>query len=357
MALGEAVEPGETAVVNLGTSRAYSVAEVVEKLRRVSGIDFEIRQDEGRVRKVDRPCCAPTTGGSGNSSAGSRSRHSMTCWRRCGRTRISPAGCWNGTRARWSRDPRPGRGGGAAASVGERRRPCRRAAERGPGASLRHLRRQHDERHGGRHRLLHARRGAAGGGAELAAKGIPWSRLADRYSTLFYRSDLSEIVARGNYDLVHLHNPLPALEMARVAQACIARRIPYVVSTHGINEVANGSRIYGFDRLRRLAWENLVVRPVSRVVRQANAVFALSPADVPIVRDMGFRGDPDIVCNGVPCPPRPRRVRMRRRCAALAFRWSVGRARSPACSWRTTRPTRACRSCWRRSRACSALAC
>ena len=55
VALGEAVEPGETAVVNLGTSRAYSVAEVVEKLRRVSGIDFEIRQDEGRVRKVDRP--------------------------------------------------------------------------------------------------------------------------------------------------------------------------------------------------------------------------------------------------------------------------------------------------------------
>lgn len=54
-ALGNAVEPGETVVVNLGTSRAYSVAEVVEKLRRVSGIDFEIRQDESRIRKVDRP--------------------------------------------------------------------------------------------------------------------------------------------------------------------------------------------------------------------------------------------------------------------------------------------------------------
>jgi glycosyltransferase involved in cell wall biosynthesis len=133
-------------------------------------------------------------------------------------------------------------------------------------------------------------------------RGIPWSRLADRYSTLFYRSDLSEIVARGDYDLVHLHNPLPALEMERVARACIARRIPYVVSTHGINEVANGSRIYGFDRLRRLAWENLVVGPVSRVVRRADAIFALSPADVPIVRAMGFRGDPDIVCNGVPMP-------------------------------------------------------
>ncbi|MBC9176944.1 NAD-dependent epimerase/dehydratase family protein [Pseudoroseomonas ludipueritiae] len=54
-ALGNAVEPGETVVVNLGTSQTYSVAEVVEKLRQVSGIDFEIRQDESRIRKVDRP--------------------------------------------------------------------------------------------------------------------------------------------------------------------------------------------------------------------------------------------------------------------------------------------------------------
>ena len=135
--------------------------------------------------------------------------------------------------------------------------------------------------------------------------GIPWSRLPDRYSTLFYRSDLAQVVARGRYDLVHLHNPLPALEMERVARACRSRGIPYVVSTHGYNEVANGSRIYGFDRLRRLAWEQLVVAPVSRVTRHASAVFALSPADVPIVREMGFKREVDIVCNGVPMPAAP----------------------------------------------------
>jgi starch synthase len=151
---------------------------------------------------------------------------------------------------------------------------------------------------------------APGGVQRIAVRswrpaGIPWSRLADRYSTLFYRSNLSEIIAQGDYDLVHLHNPLPALEMWRVARACLTRGIPYVVSTHGINEVANGSRIYGFDRLRRFAWERLVVAPVSRVVRKANAIFALSAADVPIVRAMGFRGNPDIVCNGVPMPPPP----------------------------------------------------
>lgn len=55
VALSDAVEPGETVVVNLGTSQAHSVAEVVEKLRRASGVDFAIRQDESRIRKVDRP--------------------------------------------------------------------------------------------------------------------------------------------------------------------------------------------------------------------------------------------------------------------------------------------------------------
>ncbi len=55
VALGEAVEPGKTVVVNLGTSHTHSVADVVEKLRKVSGVDFAVRQDESRIRAVDRP--------------------------------------------------------------------------------------------------------------------------------------------------------------------------------------------------------------------------------------------------------------------------------------------------------------
>lgn len=57
-ALGNVVEDGDTCVVNLGTSQAYSVLEVIDKLRRVSGIDFEIRQTEGRIRRMDRPVLA-----------------------------------------------------------------------------------------------------------------------------------------------------------------------------------------------------------------------------------------------------------------------------------------------------------
>ncbi|MFA6139192.1 MAG: glycosyltransferase family 4 protein [Hyphomicrobium sp.] len=131
----------------------------------------------------------------------------------------------------------------------------------------------------------------------------PWSRLSNRYSTLFYRSNIPEIVCDGRFDLVHIHNPMPALEMERVARACIKSRTPYVVSTHGFNEVANGAQIYGFDAARRLVWKTLVEAPVARVVARASGIFALSAADFDIVRSMGYSGpELSIVTNGVPTP-------------------------------------------------------
>ncbi|MFC6776517.1 glycosyltransferase [Methylobacterium gregans] len=95
--------------------------------------------------------------------------------------------------------------------------------------------------------------------------GLPWSRLPNRYRSLFYRSDIPGRVA--GYDLVHLHNPMPALEMARIARAARAAGVPYVISTHGFNEVANGGSIYGFGPVRRAVWRGLVYAPVAAAVR------------------------------------------------------------------------------------------
>lgn len=132
---------------------------------------------------------------------------------------------------------------------------------------------------------------------------MPWSRLPARYSTLFYRSTLPRIVREGDFDLVHIHNPMPALEMERVAHACLARGLPYVVTTHGFNEVANGGQVYGFDPVRRTVWKTLVEAPVARVARHADGIFALSPADFDVVRGMGFTGaELPVVTNGV-APP------------------------------------------------------
>ena len=59
---GAAVEQGQAHIVNLGTSKAYSVAEILGRLRNISGINFEVRQEVGRLRSVDRPFLAADVG-------------------------------------------------------------------------------------------------------------------------------------------------------------------------------------------------------------------------------------------------------------------------------------------------------
>jgi glycosyltransferase involved in cell wall biosynthesis len=131
---------------------------------------------------------------------------------------------------------------------------------------------------------------------------LPWSRLSQGYRTPFYRSDIPRIVRAGEFDVVHLHNPMPGIELERVARTCRWRNIPYVISTHGYNEIANGEHIHSFGAAKRFAWRRLVWAPVARATAGATGIFALSPADVPIVRRMGFRGEITIVSNGVDLP-------------------------------------------------------
>lgn len=130
----------------------------------------------------------------------------------------------------------------------------------------------------------------------------PLRALPLKYRSLFYRSDICSLVRRGEWDIVHLHNPMPGLEIARIAKACRTAKVPYVISTHGFNEVANGERIYAFGLARRVVWRTLMVWPVIRAVRGAAAIFVLSPADIPIVRGFGFTGDVIVVPNGVEIP-------------------------------------------------------
>lgn len=49
------VGAAETAVVNLGTSKQYSVSDIINRLRAISDLDFEVEQDPSRVRAIDRP--------------------------------------------------------------------------------------------------------------------------------------------------------------------------------------------------------------------------------------------------------------------------------------------------------------
>jgi glycosyltransferase involved in cell wall biosynthesis len=121
--------------------------------------------------------------------------------------------------------------------------------------------------------------------------------------TPFYRARIPELVRTRQYDLVHIHNPLPALEMKRVADACRAVGVPYVVSTHGLVELASRGRALDFGLLQRIAWRPLIDRPFRDVLRHAARVMALSPADLPFLSEFGCDLERvSIVPNGVRVP-------------------------------------------------------
>lgn len=55
VALAGEVGAGEVVTVNLGTSLDHSADEILDRVRKVSAIDFEVVTDPGRLRPVDRP--------------------------------------------------------------------------------------------------------------------------------------------------------------------------------------------------------------------------------------------------------------------------------------------------------------
>jgi glycosyltransferase involved in cell wall biosynthesis len=169
--------------------------------------------------------------------------------------------------------------------------------------------------------------------------------------TLFYRADIPELIQTKTYDLVHIHNPMPALEMRRIARACLQAGIPYVVSTHGLVEFSSRGRAWDLGRLQRIAWAVLVDRPFREVMRHASRVLALTPADLPILSALGCRADRIVIVpNGVQLPAaRSDPAAIERLCAKLGLPFPNRTTCPCACFWRTTRRTRASACCWTRS--------
>lgn len=122
--------------------------------------------------------------------------------------------------------------------------------------------------------------------------------LPNKYRTLFYRSDIPSLV--GGYDVVHIHNPIPALEMQRIARACIAKRVPYVLTTHGFVEVLSMRAAYQLDLMQALCGRLLITRPLNFVLKHAHKICCLAPQDQALVGELGVPSEKLIVIpNGV----------------------------------------------------------
>jgi glycosyltransferase involved in cell wall biosynthesis len=149
-----------------------------------------------------------------------------------------------------------------------------------------------EEEHRGQARILRRRSRSPFGAVQ--------SVLSNKVRSPFYRSDIPDLIARNRYDLVHIHNVMPALEMRRIARASRRQGMPYVVSAHGFVEASSRGEAYGLGMLERFAWKYLVARPLRDVVVGASRVLALSPADLPLLRGLGVEESSCVlVPNGV----------------------------------------------------------
>lgn len=126
------------------------------------------------------------------------------------------------------------------------------------------------------------------------------SVLPDKFRTLFYHSDIPNLVLSGDYDLVHLHNAIPTIEMKRIAKACVARGIPYIISTHGFVEIMGKDQAYNLKIYEKIAGKIFIDHPLRYVVQHATKVFAGSPYELPLLTDLEIPTTKiSVITNGV----------------------------------------------------------
>jgi glycosyltransferase involved in cell wall biosynthesis len=115
-----------------------------------------------------------------------------------------------------------------------------------------------------------------------------------------YDSRIPAMIRDGDYDLVHIHNLLPAFAAERIATACRRRGVPYVISSHGFNEQSRYADLNGFTGIKRALIHWAIEKPFRRVIRRADAIFALSDCEGGLLAELGVPAERvRVVTNGV----------------------------------------------------------
>ena len=109
------------------------------------------------------------------------------------------------------------------------------------------------------------------------------NKVPDKYLTMFYTSKISNFIKKKKYDLVHFHNILPSIELKRCATACIKENIPYIISSHGFNELLYNVDSYNFRFYEKLFWYLFIKLPLNFTIKNAKAIFTLYPDEKNII--------------------------------------------------------------------------
>ena len=113
---------------------------------------------------------------------------------------------------------------------------------------------------------------------------LPLNILPNQIKNSFWTSGIDKFIADYQPDLVHFHNPVPPLELWRLAQVCLKHKIPYAISSHGFVEMFDFKQAYNIGLLKGLALNKIVLNPFHNTLRNANATFLLSPHEKAVFR-------------------------------------------------------------------------
>ena len=113
------------------------------------------------------------------------------------------------------------------------------------------------------------------------------------------KSDIVAALEQEQPQIVHLQNPAPSLEFARIAASCKRRGIKVVASTHGFQEIFDPQ--YGFDKLhQRIGWQLLITWPLKRAFRNVDAFLVGYPQQIEFMVGLGVSRDKlFLVPNGI----------------------------------------------------------
>lgn len=93
----------------------------------------------------------------------------------------------------------------------------------------------------------------------------------------FLTSSILEDLVRIKPEIVHLQNPLPAMEFKRIAKKCKELGIKTVTSTHGFFEVLNPN--YDWKIYQKLGWDYLIKKPIIHSFQFLDAVLSGYPQE------------------------------------------------------------------------------
>jgi glycosyltransferase involved in cell wall biosynthesis len=122
----------------------------------------------------------------------------------------------------------------------------------------------------------------------------------------------------GDYDVAHIHNPIPLAGMVGAALSCIKAHVPYFVTTHGIGNVPDMPDEMRLSRLQRWLFRQCFMRPYIWVLDHAAHLIALSERDDRRLSEYITSPDVTVIPNGVvPNPPTPKTPDRARRIAGV----------------------------------------